>query len=93
MVAIDPMEEILVESQRGNGADTFWSPPVRVVVVVFCGDGRVRVSRSYFHENSFVRNLYKEGVYKVWDLSSLIYNFADGLCPNEQYGLRKYGQV
>ena len=32
-------------------------------MVVFGGDGRV--SRSYFHENSFGRNLY-EGVKKVY---------------------------
>ena len=38
-------------------------PPVRVVVVVLGGGGRV--SRSYFHENSFGRDLY-EGVRKVY---------------------------
>ena len=46
-----------------NAAEEYGPILVRVVVVVFGGGGRV--SRSYFHENSFGRNLY-EGKRKVY---------------------------
>ena len=58
LITIKPTEEN--ESQRRR---PFWVPPVKVVVVVLGGGGRV--SRSYFHENSFGRNLY-EGQRKVY---------------------------